>query len=123
MIRKYKDSDYNELQSWQHARGLNMPAQIYLSNMGFIVPNKAAGFLYTTNSGVCHLEMIMSNPDIDKQDRDIAINKIVELAIFTSQALGYKVITSTTTIDAIVERAKQHGFTVEQNHSLLIKKL
>lgn len=123
MIRKYEDSDYNELQSWQYARGLNMPDQIYLSNMGFIIPNKASGFLFTTNSSIAHLEMIMSNPNINKEDRDIAINKIVELAIFTAKALGYKVITSTTQIDAIVERAKQYGFTVESNHSLLIKKL
>lgn len=123
MIRKYEDNDYNELQSWQHVRGLNMPDKIYLSNIGFIIPNKASGFLYTTNSGIAHLEMLMSNPSISKQERDIAINKIVEIIIFTATELDFKVITSTTQMDVIMDRSKHFGFEIESNHSLLIKKL
>lgn len=123
MIRRYLDSDYEQLQSWQHARGLNMPDKIYLSNIGFIVPNKASGFLYTTNSSIAHLEMLMSNPNINKKDRDEAINTIVLAIVDTASLMGFKVITSTTTIEAIKQRSLTHGFTIEENHTLLIKKL
>lgn len=123
MIRKYLDSDYIQLQSWQKARGLNMPEHGYLSNIGFIVPNKASGFLYTTNSNICHLEMLCSNPDINKKDRDEAINSIVFAIIDTAKQLGFKVITSTTQIEAVKQRSLLHGFYPEEGHVKLIKML
>lgn len=123
MIRRYEDSDYEQISSWQHARGLNMPESGYLSNIGFIIPNKASGFLYTTNSNICHLEMLIANPSINKKDRDEALDLIVTAVIDTATNLGFKVITSTTTIEAVKQRSELHGFYSEESHTLLIKKL
>ena len=85
-IRMLKDSDWNTLVEWWNAwPEWQAPAKEFLPDNGkggFIVEKQnkpiVAGFLYTTNSKAALLEWIVSNPKYREDDRNQAIELLIE---------------------------------------------
>ena len=121
MVKNYNDSYYSQLQNWCEDRGFDAPDKEMLSDIGFIIPDVCVGFLYLTNSKVCYLETILSNPNSSDALRDSSIDLIVEALIQKATILNYKLILSVTKLDCIVKRALEHGFTTSSKQTLLIK--
>lgn len=120
MVRAYTSLDYPTLCSWQSARNKEMFQSDLLSDIGFIVDDKACGFLYTTNSKVCYIETLLSNPN-NKDTK--AIDEVVEAIISKAKELGFNLILSTTKLNVVTSRAITHGFNYESNYTLLTKQI
>lgn len=94
-----------------------------LSDIGLIIDDIACGFLYTTNSKLGILEAFISNPYSDKNDRDLALNRITLDLIDIAKSKGIKVLKCDTKIDAIVNRAIKFGFVNIGQFKTLIKEI
>lgn len=82
----------------------------YLPKVGFVVPGVAMGFLYQTDSKVCHIEALVANPKASGKDRSNAIDEVVHAIIAEAKQLGFKALQGQTSLPVIVERAKRFGF-------------
>ncbi|RKG80290.1 hypothetical protein [Corallococcus terminator] len=81
-----------------------------LPQTGFVVPDKAAGFLYRTDSSVALIEGIIAAPGLSKEVRNEAVNAIVAAIRDEARRLGFKLLLGYSQLDAIMERAKRFGF-------------
>lgn len=106
-----KESDLVNINSWWTKRGNDDMDLDLLPSLGFIVEDKAAVFVYTTNSKLCFLENLINNPD-NKDDN--AINEVVQYAIEHIKSLGIKQIISYTSIPSVARKALDKGFILKQ---------
>jgi hypothetical protein len=111
-VRQYKPSDYISVASWWVMHDWPVIDADHLPKHGFIVDDKAVGFLYMTDSKIAWLEFIVANPNVSKEDRsealDLVINKLIDLA----KELEFKTVFSSVTHPRLIERYKRHGFVV-----------
>jgi len=122
-IRIFKPEDYTQLTGWFKHREMNVPPQDFLSSMGYIVDNVAAGFIYTTNSCVAIIDTYITNPDSDKKDRDIALDWItIHLTAYAKNG-GYKIVKCDSSIKKVIKRATNHGFKEVGQFTSLVKEL
>lgn len=120
-VRRYKDSDYEILKTWQETRNESMPSSDMLSDIGFIIEDTAVVFLYTTNSKIAYLETMITNPLA--KNRRIAIDSITYEALEHAKHIGVKLIISTSISESVISLSEYHGFKATGNYTLLLKNL
>ncbi|GHG84957.1 hypothetical protein [Comamonas sp. JC664] len=81
-----------------------------LPQTGFVVPGKAAGFLYRTDSSLALIENLVAAPGLSKEERNEAVDLVVAAICKEATRLGFKILLGTTQLDAVVKRAEKHGF-------------
>lgn len=81
-----------------------------LPQTGFIIPGKAAGFLYRTDSSLAMIETLVAAPGLSKEERSEAVDLVVAAISEESARLGFQVLVGYTQLDAVVKRAERHGF-------------
>lgn len=81
-----------------------------LPEYGYVVPGKAAGFLYRTDSSVALIEGIIAAPGLTKEDRNEAVNAIVAAVRDEARRQGFKLLLGYSQLDAIKNRAERFGF-------------
>lgn len=129
MIRPVEDFDFDQIFSWYKKHNINTyPFNItydkeWFSQTGFIEPNIAAGFVYLTNSKRAYIEDFISNPDVSKEDRDNALNKIVYKIETLCQDNKIKYIMAATNHAAIINRALSHGYQLNTESFRIIVKV
>jgi len=89
MVRKVEKADLNEIIGWFKSRKIDISVD-YLSPTGFIVPGKAAGFIFSTDSNFVIFECFVGNPEITSEERQEALRQIVPAMIQESKEMGYK---------------------------------
>ena len=89
MVKRVQDADLEEILGWFEARGIPMEPD-YLSPTGFIVPGKAAGFIFSTDSNFVIFECFVGNPEITSEERQQALRQIVPVMIQEAKEMGYK---------------------------------
>ncbi len=117
-MRPYEPKDHAEVMRWFKARKgkeAEVPPE-YFPETGFIVEGMAACFLYKTDSAVAYIDMLVSNPDVPVKDSREALDWAVWHCIKEAQQHGFKLLTGTTTLKAVADRAKKHGFDVWENY-------
>ena len=82
----------------------------FLPKIGFVKPGVAMGFLYQTDSAVCHIEALVANPNVSGAERTKGIDEVVMAIADEARKLGFKAMQGSTSLPAIVERAKRLGF-------------
>jgi hypothetical protein len=82
-----------------------------LPKTGYIIPGKAAGFLYRTDSSIAWIEGLVAAPGLEREERSQAIDAVVLAIISEAQRLGFKTLLGYTLLDAVVKRAERTGFT------------
>lgn len=92
----------------------------HLPNLGYIVDDKAVGFLYQTDSAVAYLDLIIANKDVPHND---AINEIVEKLCEVAKLMGVEVIISMSKVGAVVDRSLKHNFVSTDEYTVMFKKL
>lgn len=122
MVRRYAPEDFEQIKAWGKAYGANYEPDLF-PPVGFIVPGIAAYFLYETPSKVCWLENLVSNPDANKEVKELAITAIITAILAESKRLGFKVAYATTDIPAVIKRATQHNAKASPNQTLLTLKI
>lgn len=120
-VRRYQESDFEEIAAWAKARGSIYDKDLF-PPIGYIVPGIAAYFLYETPSKACWLENMCSNPEVQKEVRDLALRQIVSAILKEAKGLGFKVAYATTDLDSVVNRAIQHNAKASHNQTQLILK-
>lgn len=95
-FRYFQEEDYNMLLEWWKFWKFTPPALDMLPTSGVIV-NKdgvdlCAGFVYFTNSKMCWIEFIVSNPNVrQKEDRREAITNVVDILCSVAKNNDYSV--------------------------------
>jgi hypothetical protein len=89
-IKFYNDSDYNMLAKWWIDHDQIPCPRNLLPNLGFIIDDMVAGFLYQTDSGVCFFETVISKKDSDKDERREALDKLIETIVDSAKEMKYK---------------------------------
>lgn len=81
-----------------------------LPQLGYIVPGKAAGFLYRTDSSLCWIESLVASKQLSKEERSEALDAIVMALARDARRLGFKTMMGLTQLEAVVQRALRLGF-------------
>jgi len=124
-IRMLKDSDWDTLVEWWDAwPDWQAPAKDFLPDNGkggFMVEKEnkpiVAGFLYTTNSKGALLEWIVSNPKYKENDRQKAIELLIEGAENVCKKQGIKYIFSIGRNKHLINTHKKLGYHVDDKPS------
>ena len=117
VIRRYEDSDYEEVMSWLDARNIPRIHQNVLPAVGFIVPGHAVVWLYQTDSDFCQIENLYSNPaSIEKRKY---VDLVIDTAIKAARELGYKFVQSTTSHPSVIKRAVKLGAKTQTLQTLI----
>ena len=81
-----------------------------LPKTGFIIPDKAVGFLYRTDSSMALIENLVARPGLSREERNEAVDAIVTAVCEEAARQGFKTLLGYTVLDAVVKRAQRHGF-------------
>ena len=100
---------FEQVRQWNAAHGEVMLPDA-LPQSGFIIPGKAAGFLYRTDSCLAWIESLVASPDIKGAERGQAIDAVVLAVCEEGRRLGFRILMGHTVLDAVVQRAQRLGF-------------
>lgn len=95
---------------WYLDRDMTPPAPESLSDVGYIVEERVAGWLYLTNSNVAMIEGIISDPLSLPSFRRLATKRLCGTLVDMAVALGYTKVLAITSHPAVVELAETMGF-------------
>lgn len=110
MIVRWKPKDhYKAIASWFHARELPAPLPADLPEVGFIVDNRVAGWIYRTDSTVAFIDGIISNPNTLPSQRRQSLQVLAGVLVDYGISLGYRVIIATSSHPSIQELAPKYG--------------
>lgn len=119
-IRIAKHTDYETLKDWWGFWRFPAPSipslpqyeQGYFN--GLIASHNgkdlAAGFLYETNSAMCWIEYVVTNPKTSSKEREEAILKVLEELSLSARELGYLAIFSSLKNENLINKYKKIGF-------------
>lgn len=101
---------YPMLQSWYEARGRKMPNTELLSDMGYIVDGRIAGWLYVTNSSMAMIEGIIADPNTVPSLRRQSLRKLCGFLIDSALMLGFTEIFGISRHPSMTKVGKELGF-------------
>lgn len=107
--------------SWMDKRKMQRVHPNVLSEYGLIIPDVAAIWLYTTNSDICYLENLFSNPEAT--NKHISICFLIDTASKAAAQMGYKFVMCVTDHKSILEQAIRLGAKTEPNKVLITLQL
>lgn len=122
-VRMYEPEDYATIKAWAADGWDTEYNQDFFPTIGFVVDGIAAIFLYQTDSKVCFLENMISNPEACPIQKDVALDLLLKEAFSLAKDLGYRVAYATTNNPKVITRAIKHGVEIEIKHTLLTKNL
>jgi hypothetical protein len=133
-IRVAKHTDYETLKGWWGFWRFPAPSipslpQYEDDSFNGLIASKdgkdiACGFLYETNSNICWVEYIVTNPDTTSEEREEGILSVLEGLSLSAKDLGYSILFSTLKNENLINKYKKNGF-IEgtKGTTELIKKL
>jgi hypothetical protein len=113
VIKYQKDKHFSQLAQWCKQWDLPLQWLDVLPTTGLIVENTAAIFAYKTDSKVCFIDQLICNKDTKREDRDAALDKLVDILLHTMKEKGFSYIASNSSNPKVLELALRHGFTVD----------
>lgn len=130
-IRQLNTKDYSTLKTWWDKwKEWTAPSQEFLpanGTGGFIVEknNKpiVAGFVYLTNSKAALLEWIVSDPDYREDDREEAIELLINESERVCKELGYKYMFTIGRNKNLIDTHKKLKWNVDNKPSHEIVKI
>jgi hypothetical protein len=123
IVRNYEPSDFETVKGWAQAGYDTEYTAEQFPKTGFIVPDIAALFLYSTDSTVCFLENMISNREADKEEKSKALDLLISKAFSAAKEKGFSVAYATTGNLSVIVRAMKHGAHMETKQVLLTKNL
>lgn len=94
----------------------------FFSDVGMLVPDVAAGFLYLTNSGIAYLDCYVSNPEAKLKKIRAAIESITGYLIWIAKnEKKAEMICCNTRLRSIKRIAYRFGFECSGNHTSFSK--
>lgn len=123
-----KKSHYEIVSHWWREHEWPVIPLEMLSTTGFVaLVNGApicAGWLYSTDSKICWLEYLISNPHSASYDRSTALDALVDELAYTAKNMGFSAIFTSTNHKGLIERYKHHDFKVADEDMInLVRKI
>jgi len=122
-VRRYEREDFDQIANWAREGYGTDYEEHQFPETGFIVDGVAAYFLYQTDSSICYLENLISNPKADVELKAKGITLVVDALLEEAKEQGFSVAYATTGIPTVVFRAMQYGAHAQAKQTLLTKKL
>lgn len=98
--------------AWMVARGVpELPADLFPPD-GYVVEGVAALWIYLTKSSIAYLEMLVSNPKAPKEERDAALDAVIDACVERARSAGCRTVMAPVQRADIIERATRKGFLV-----------
>jgi hypothetical protein len=117
------DKDYATLCKWWSKYDTNIPERV-LSNIGLMVEDVAAAWLYITNSEFAIIAFPISNKEVSSAVKDEVFSIIIKRLEGIARSLNYTIISVHSEIDSMIERYKRLGYTVtDDNMTNLMRKI
>ena len=121
-VRLLQEGDYeNTLKGWWDDWNWNAPPKESLPNNGlggFMVSKGevdiCAGFAYFTNSNLAWCEFVVSNKKYKDEDRNDAIEVLINSIVDASKNAGYKAIFTSVSNDNLIKKYQNCGFVKTQ---------
>lgn len=112
--RMYTPEDYSTLETWWKQQNWPPVPADMLPTIGIIacIEDKpvCAGFLYTSNSLTVWMEWMIADPATTKEDRNLALNTLVENLLTYADLQGAKYIMTSIMHPKLVQRLEDRGF-------------
>lgn len=102
----YASEDYPLLTKWFEGHGEPAPQEKALSSFG-VVEEHAMGFLYTTDSSICWLENLVTNPFAPKKKREESLQEVIPVLLHFAKG---KTVLCITDLPGVKNRAEKYGF-------------
>lgn len=122
-MRRVTKDDIQTINSWYAIRGMQTLGEHLFPDIGFIVDNVGAGFIYQTDSSLCFLDGYVSNPGSTKDQRKTAFDSISNALILTAKAHGFSQILAYTKNSEIRKRCERFQFMLRGDYTLYCKEL
>lgn len=126
-IRELKEEDYSTLCDWWKWHRFPIPPMEILPDNGLgglMVEvdgiDICAGFLYLTNSKICWIEYIVSNPSYREENRKEVIKTLIERLSEIAKNLGFKVVYSSVVNENLLKTMEELGFNVSKSNSTVL---
>lgn len=124
-IEKFRLKFVPEVNRWLKVRDHISFKQSDLPEIGFIAFNKnrpvCVAFLRMVEGNLAMIDSVGSNPDIEKDTRDEALDSIVKILLETAKHKKIHTVFSHTKLDCIIKRSEKHGFSVIPQKLIAIK--
>jgi hypothetical protein len=108
------DRDYGIIKAWWELHGSSVPKREHLPTTGIVIEVSgkpvSAGFLYRTDSRICVFEFVVVDPEASREDRDIALDLLIEAAMYWAKQEGYTLIYNSSGIQRFIARLEGKGF-------------
>lgn len=104
------DQDYPSACAWWKAHNWPVLPKEALPEVGYIVPEICAAWLYRSDSSIAWIEWIIANPESDKEVRSEALDLLIQTVSSHAKELGFKFLFSSASHPHLIERYKLHGF-------------
>tara|TARA_R110000868_G_scaffold66014_12_gene197051 strand:+ start:6366 stop:6743 length:378 start_codon:yes stop_codon:yes gene_type:complete len=109
-VEKFLPKHYEEICGWWKAHDWTPVSLDALPCTGVIVPGVCAGFLYSTDSSMCILEWIISNPKVDSGLRSEGLDIVIDELLKKAHSSGYKTVFTSVSHPKLLERYCDFGF-------------
>jgi hypothetical protein len=104
-----REEHFEQIRAWLRFRKEDIVPRALPEN-GFVIPGKAAGFLYRTDSSIALIENLVAAPGLSREERGEAVDAIVTAVIERAKELGFDMLVGYTVLDVVVKRAQRFGF-------------
>lgn len=123
MVRRYEPADLAAVNAWYAARGrAGLPSDA-VPQLGAIVPEVAAGFLYRTDSSVALLDSFITNPAARLLKRGRAVREIASVLIDLARTQGCRRLVVLSASHGIGGVARSLGFGPLGSYALLAREV
>jgi hypothetical protein len=122
-MRRVIKEDYPTINKWYLARGMMPLSEHLYPDIGFIVENIGAGFLYQTDSALCFIDGYISSPSSDKEERRVAFDKITTAIVRTAKDHGFRSILAYTKNQGVKGMCDRFNFQFKGEYTLYVKEI
>lgn len=122
-MRRFILEDIPTVNAWYLSRGMFPLNEHMFPDVGFIVENVGAGFLYQTDSSLCFMDGYISSPATTRDERAAAFEKISQALIRTAKDHGFKEILAYTKNPGVKKMCDRFTFELKGQYDLYVKEV
>lgn len=113
--RLFNKHYYDVIQEWFNKRNFPAPEIESLPPTGVVISDDeekpmAAGWLFKSDGGVSTIGHLVSNPEIKKEERHMAIDALFSVLTLMAKDSGFKFVSFATNIEKLNDRLENLGF-------------
>lgn len=106
--------DFPFIALWAHKRGMPLPNPDYYGECGMIILDKGikicSGFLIRTDCKFALIGNIMSNPDVEREQRDKCLDFMIVALLELARQCGFKLVCGSSNSERLLAKFEKHGF-------------